>query len=268
MDWSYIAGYFDGEGNVRFKAAPSRPEYKLIGLTWSNTHLGSLEAMQAFMECGTIGHRRVEQQYKQGHQLKVERVEDILRVGESMIPFLIVKHDEVVAMLAWAKNHRQPQSERWGILTRIGAEEIARLYHEEGLTQSQIGAKYGVSGGSVSSFFLRNNIKGRRRGPKTGAYGILAQYGTEKIVAMFTGGMTIDEIAQEVGVQPHTIYMHLYHKGIRLSITKAIRRARLERKQQSVIDQEHIVAHIERQEMIQQLSLLEIEKNDGDEERL
>src|ERR1051326_5682740 len=144
MDWSYVAGYFDGEGYVRFKAAPSRPNYKLIGLIWSNTHLGSLEAMHAFIGCGYIVHRKVEQQYRQGHQLKVERVEDIIHVAESMLPYLIVKRDEIMAMLTWAKDNRNPQPETWGTLTKIGATEIARLYHDEGLTQSQIGAKFGV----------------------------------------------------------------------------------------------------------------------------
>ena len=231
MHWAYVAGYFDGEGHVQFRAAPSRPDYRLIGLTWSNTHLRSLELIQECIGCGIITHRKRYGDYKQGHVLHIERVLEIIRVSEAMLPYLIVKFYEVTAMLAWAKEHRHPQTEKWGMLGKIGVQEISRLYHEEGLTQAAIGEKFGLSGGAVSTFFLRNGIKGRRRGPKQGAYGILAQHGTEKIKAMYESGMTLDEISAELGVQYNTVYMHLYNRGIRLRATQPIRRARMKKKQ-------------------------------------
>lgn len=225
MDWSYIAGYFDGEGHVIFKAFPSRPDYIMIGLTWSNTHLGSLEAMRDFMQRGTIvTGKRKEGHYKPIHRLGLHRVEDIVWAGEAMLSHLIVKNDQVQAMLEWAKLHRSSAPETWGILTEIGVEEITRLYHDEGLTQQQIADKFGVSHGGVSSFFLRNEITGRRRGPQEGAYGILAEHGHEKLLAMYESGMTMSQIAEKLGVRTGTVYMHFYTRGIRL--TSRVRHAR------------------------------------------
>jgi DNA-binding CsgD family transcriptional regulator len=224
MDWAYVAGYFDGEGHVNFKAYPSRPHYPMIYLSWANTHRASLEAMQAFMACGILRSATKKEGYKQGYELSISRVEDILRVGHAMLPHLLIKQDALAEMLAWAQNSRKSSPETWGLLTKIGPDEITRLYYEEGLTQRQIAERLGVSDSGVSTFFLRNGIKGRRRGPQEGAYGVLAAYGYEKIHAMFEDGMTMGDIAAEVGVQAKTVYMHFYTRGIRL--TKRIRRAR------------------------------------------
>jgi DNA-binding XRE family transcriptional regulator len=224
MDWSYIAGYFDGEGHVHFKAAPSRPDYILISLSWANTHKRSLEAIKEFIGCGILNPATKKEGYKLGYCLAITRVADILRVGEAMLPYLLIKQQELQEMMEWAKVHRTAQKETWGILGRVGAEEITRLYHVEGLTQRQIAEKIGVSDGAVASFFLRHGINGRRRGPAEGAYGILAEYGYEKLHAQFENGMTIAEIAKEAGAHYRTVYMHFFTRGIRL--TKRIRRAR------------------------------------------
>lgn len=255
MDWSYVAGYFDGEGSVKFSAAPSRPNYTLIGLTWGNTHLESLEAIHAFIGCGTWAHSKVYGGYKQMHQLKVERVEDILRVGTAMLPFLIIRRDTVGTMLTWAREHREPQHHNWGSLNDVGVVEMTRLYHEEGLTQAQIGEKFRVSAGAVSTFFLRHGIKGRRRGPKEGAYGIIARVGTEKIIAMYEEGMKIDEIAQQLSIKPQTIYMHLYHKGIRLTATKAVRRARKARQEQGLFVEDTLDAQLSLLPLVREVAL-------------
>jgi hypothetical protein len=224
MDWSYVAGYFDGEGHVHFKAAPSRPNYKLVSLSWANTHLGSLEAIRDFMGCGIVQNGAKKAGYRPGYFLMVARVEDILRVGECLVPHLIVKREALIEMLAWAREHRQPQTANWGLLAKLGVEEVTRLYHEEGLTQKQIAMRVGVGSGAVANFFLTHGINGRRRGPAEGAYGILTAYGYDNLRALYEQGMTLPEIAKEVGVKAHTVYMHFYVRGIRL--TKPIRRAR------------------------------------------
>jgi hypothetical protein len=167
MDWSYVAGYFDGEGSVRFKAPPSRPDYVLIGLSWANTHLPSLEAIRDFIGCGIIQHRKLKAGYvHQGHQLNVQRLVDILRVGEEMLPRLIVKRDQVEAMLQYARVERKPISERWGVLSRLGVAEIERMYRDTGMTQENIAQHLGMHRGAVATFMSRNGIEGRRPGPR------------------------------------------------------------------------------------------------------
>lgn len=171
MDWSYVAGYFDGEGNVRFKAAPSRPDYVLIGLMWSNTHLASLEAIRQFIGCGIIRHRKPKARldgtaYVPGHQLNVERVADIVRVSEQMLPHLMIKRAKVEEMLHWARTHRTSAPITWGRVSEVGEQEIRRLYWDEGLTHQQIANRLGVTRNAVGVYMARHRIGSRSTGPR------------------------------------------------------------------------------------------------------
>jgi len=167
MDWSYVAGYFDGEGNVRFRAAPSRPDYILTSISWSNTHLESLDAIRDFIRCGRIQHKKLKYGYvHQGHQLIVSRVADILRIGEQMLPHLVIKRQQLQEMMDYVRAHRKPISKNWGVLAAVGTAEIERLYREEGMTQEEISAKFGCHRGAVGTFMCRNGINGRRPGPR------------------------------------------------------------------------------------------------------
>lgn len=227
MNWAYIAGYFDGEGHVRCRAAPSRPSRKTVLLSWANTHLGSLEAMRAFMRCGRISVKPMTRgMRKPGGTLTVSRVEDLIRVGKAMLPHLLVKQEAMAEMLEYAIANVRPLA-NWKVLTNAGVEEIARLYHVEGLTQKEIAKRYGVTDGAVSTFMVRQEIKGRRTGPKEGAYGILAKHGKVKILEMFEGGMTYGEIAEFLGVRHGTVAQWFWSHGIKL--TKRIRKARANR---------------------------------------
>ena len=167
MDWSYIAGYFDGEGHVNFRARPSRPGYVVTGLAWTNTHLESLAAMRAFMGCGTISRgRRFERGLHYIYALEVRRCEDVVRVGEQILPHLIIKRQRVAEMLTFVREHRRPAPEGWGRLTALGVGEVRRLYWTEGMTQQQIGEHVGVHRNAVAVFMGRHGIEGRPRGPR------------------------------------------------------------------------------------------------------
>ena len=114
MDWSYVAGYFDGEGTVRLNEVPSRPGYLLTGLSWANTHLESLEAIRDFISCGTIRPKARREHYRPGYELVVNRADDVLRVGEQMLPHLIIKRARLKEMLEFVHGHRKPQPKAWG----------------------------------------------------------------------------------------------------------------------------------------------------------
>jgi len=166
MDWSYIAGYFDGEGNVVFNAPPSRPNYVITGLCWTNTHLESLAAMQAFMGCGRISKgRRMKLGRRDIYSLEVRCRDDILRVGRQLLPRLVIKRQRLLEMVAFVREHRRSQPKTWGRLAALGVAEVRRLYWLEGLNQKQIGVRAGVPRNAVAVFMGRNGIKGRPRGP-------------------------------------------------------------------------------------------------------
>lgn len=168
MDWPYIAGYFDGEGSVRFKAAPSRPRYITTGLIWTNTHLASLVAMRSFMQAGVITTgRRVRPGVKEIYDLKIFRADEIVRVGEALLPHLLVKRDALAAMLQFVRENRKAISKHWGCLSRAGVTAISRMYHDDGKTQVAIATMFGCSRSAVATFMRRNGIPARRPGPLT-----------------------------------------------------------------------------------------------------
>lgn len=167
MDWSYVAGYFDGEGTARCKAAPSRPEYVLTALTWANTHFETLQSIQQFIGCGRLQTRKLRDgQKKVQYELIVSRMLDILRVGEQMLPHLIEKRQKVEEIMDFVRENRKPIPETWGLLANIGVEEIKRLYWKEGLLQKEIAERLGCNKGAVATFMCRNGIHGRSRGPR------------------------------------------------------------------------------------------------------
>ena len=228
MDWGYVAGFFDGEGSVRLKAAPSRPNYALTGLSWANNNLESLEAIQAFIEAGHIQIRKKRgMMTKEAYQLNISKVEELIRVGEMMLPHLIIKRERMQKMLDFVRENRKPQSSAWGVLVAIGVDEIKRLYFDEGMTQSQIADKIGCSRGAVSSYFIVNEITGRRTGPADGAYGILVSHGKEKLFAMYESGMTYKQIAEQLGVRYGTVSNYFWREG-KVKLTRKIRKARRE----------------------------------------
>ncbi len=47
MDWSYVAGFFDGEGHVGLH--PAKHGGKQILLTMSNTHAATVAALHVFL---------------------------------------------------------------------------------------------------------------------------------------------------------------------------------------------------------------------------
>ena len=166
MDWSYVSGYFDGEGTARCKAAPSRPDYVLTMLSWANTHEESLRKIHEFIGCGYIQRRKKKsEEYTRGYELKVNRALDVIRVGEAMLPHLIIKHDKVKEIIEFVKQNRKPLPKNWGVLSSVGPDEIRRLYWEGGLNQDQIGRMCGCGGKAVNRYMKKHKIVGRPPGP-------------------------------------------------------------------------------------------------------
>ena len=84
VDWSYVAGYFDGEGHAGVYANGS------WGLTFTNTHRPSLEAMLTFIGRGMITSRNKDTCGGLGskicYNLVIRRVEDVRAVCAELIP--------------------------------------------------------------------------------------------------------------------------------------------------------------------------------------
>jgi hypothetical protein len=135
-------------------------------LSWANTHEDSLKQIQQFIGCGYIQRRKKKgEEYTRGYELKVNRALDVIRVGESMFPHLIIKREKVSEIISFVRANRKPLHENWGKLAAIPPEEVRRLYWDEKLTQEQVGQRFGVTSSSVKRYVRKHKIYARPSGP-------------------------------------------------------------------------------------------------------
>jgi hypothetical protein len=160
MDWSYVAGYFDGEGTAW--CSPHGAGSPKCSLSWSNTHLASLEALRNFIGSGTIRkHGRPKGHHKQCYELVIAKHSELVPVVEHLLDGCIIKHDALLAL--WARlSVMRPSTPAWGSLSRAGTEEVTRIYGL-GWTQKRIGDHFGVTQAAVKNFLKRRGIPRRSR---------------------------------------------------------------------------------------------------------
>jgi hypothetical protein len=164
MDWGYVTGYFDGEGTV-WIGKPKARKTTRCSLSWANSHKESLDAIQAFIGCGSVkphGNKTRSPHHKPMYDLTVTRRVDMIRVAEAMLPYSIIKKEQLVIAL----DHFSRMSDRtpsWGRLAQAGPEEVRRLYWDEELNLEDIGKIYGVTFKSVFNYMRRHEIPHRTR---------------------------------------------------------------------------------------------------------
>jgi hypothetical protein len=164
MDWSYIAGYFDGEGHVSMHN--SKRGTVVSGLSWYNTNLSSLEKMQDFMGIGHIRQcKQQSHQNKPGHVLSVTRKDDMLAAINMMLPHLLIKCDETrmlrCHLLANVDAYRM---KNFGKVTSLPVGQLSVWYCDEGMSIAEIAKKLGVSHGAVCNQMKRIGMNVRRAG--------------------------------------------------------------------------------------------------------
>lgn len=163
MEWSYVAGYFDGEGSARFKAT-------LVEISFANTHTGSLNAIKDFIGCGTIyKHWSKERDFIRAskcYTLSISRHQDVLRVAKEMLPHSIIKAEKLAVLIQYIETKVWSNRSRAFILqhSNITKELLETLYWKEGKTFDEIGAIYGVKHSAVMYQFDKFGIPSRKRG--------------------------------------------------------------------------------------------------------
>ncbi len=163
MNWSYVAGFFDGEGCVslryRNRMKSRRQKQLAISLLFANSNRTSLREMQRFVGCGAIylSNRR-SPKHKAVFNLNISRWRDVLRVAEKMLPHSIIKRHALTHLIATVKTH---DWDKWGELETISADSIRKLYHEEGLSIQQLADKFGVTFGAVQHKMVKHGIPRR-----------------------------------------------------------------------------------------------------------
>lgn len=161
MDWSYIAGYFDGEGHVSLHQMNRGGKSMQRALTWYNSHLESLESMRDFMGCGSIGQKAGTN--KPVYTLCITRRSELVPVLNELIPRLIVKRDAAERLLDFLGTV-EDESPNFGNVAATSTEQLIQWYHDEGKSYSQIAKILDVDASAIAQAFRVRGIKARPAG--------------------------------------------------------------------------------------------------------
>jgi hypothetical protein len=102
INWAYVAGFFDGEGNLHMDKHTST-----VQLRFDNTCLEAIEKIREYIKCGTISNRgRQKPHHKDRYRLTIANHLDVLHLLERMMPYLIVKKVAAQEMVSYIKGRK------------------------------------------------------------------------------------------------------------------------------------------------------------------
>lgn len=160
MDWSYVAGYFDGEGHVSLHKTKRGDSSR--GLSWYNTDKPSLDAICEFMGVGKVTERLHGLKKKRAFILDVRRKADILHVLDHMAPHLLIKKTQADMLRAYVVDHvDESRMVNYGKVAAVSTEQLVAWY-DSGLSHFDIARQIGVSRLAVAQAFRVRGIKSRQ----------------------------------------------------------------------------------------------------------
>lgn len=147
MDWSYLAGFFDGEGSIILDG-------KRAIVVFGNTDEEVINQIRHFIE-PFVGCRNIYVEKKRNPKHKTFYRLDIYnwfgtrQILEKMLPYLIIKKQRAEEAIEWI------DKKEWGynriykfVNQKVTMQTLIKL-RKQGLTQKEIGERYGVSGSTI-----------------------------------------------------------------------------------------------------------------------
>ena len=102
INWAYVAGFFDGEGNIHGDKHKSSVQIRI-----DNTFRRALVEIRSFLGCGTVSNRgKAKPHHKDRYRLTIANHVDVLRILEGVHPYLIVKKRSADKMIAYIKGRK------------------------------------------------------------------------------------------------------------------------------------------------------------------
>lgn len=206
MNWSYIAGFLDGEGSIRVEHKIPRVRIELF-----NTNREVIEEIHRFLGFGNVYHipakkRSKQKQRKDQYWLSITHHEDVLFFLKKVTKFLIVKKKKAEEALKLLKRHKWSNV---GKLRHVSKEELIDLYWGKGMTLKQIGNKFGVSADAIW-------YKMKKLGIPRRVYPLKLDFASrdELIDLYWNKGLSLSEIAKKFGVDENTVHRRMKEMNI------------------------------------------------------
>jgi len=158
VDWSYITGFFDADGNGMIYKKPN----KRVWLTWSNTLPNVIFEIKKFVGKGFIWSQKKREckHCKTLYNLRIGNHYDVLEVAKKMLPYAIVKKKILKEIIEFTENEKWA---RIGILRNLTKKELGKLYWEKKMSMQMIAKKFNVQENSIRTKMIKFNIPIRNR---------------------------------------------------------------------------------------------------------
>jgi len=147
MNWSYIAGFFDGEGTID----PCENNRYKVGITQANKKV--LKEIQLFTKIGYIHYiKKRKSHWKDAWFYYISKQEDVYKFLNKISPFLVVKRKEVLKIIPELKEKVAQMEEQK--LKSIKRKRLAKKLRKKGLSYREIGKQVGIDWGYARRLIL------------------------------------------------------------------------------------------------------------------
>lgn len=149
MTWTYIAGFFDGEGSLIKK--PNKKSYRI---QIAQTNKKVLKEILEYVGCGHICHpKKRKPHWKESWMFYISKQEDVLKFLKKIADNLIVKRKQVNEFLPILEE----QVLKKGVHQRkiITRKRRAKILRKQGLSYREIGKKLNIDWGYARRIIIK-----------------------------------------------------------------------------------------------------------------
>lgn len=154
MDWSYVAGFFDGEGSISIKNAKNKANTKFYTVCIAQKDRKILEEITEFLKQNRINSHIYSGRSAQ--YIYISKQSEMLKFIRRIKSFCHVKLPKIQE-LEYILTHKKSRFK----LVSIPPEVISNMYWKENLSSLRIAERLNCSSICVRDFMVRNNIPRR-----------------------------------------------------------------------------------------------------------
>lgn len=161
MNWSYVAGFLDGEGSITSSASLRRPIHYRVSIV--NTHEETIKQLISFLDSEdikslTIIKRRRNPKHKPCYVVDVNKISEMIKFLERVEPYCITKKEALKKALEWARKTKGNEMRDEGELER------GLLLYRQGKSLSDVRKILNIPEATLWNYAKRKGVSLRKSG--------------------------------------------------------------------------------------------------------